>query len=118
MRKTLVPALLLTLAAGPAFAHAHLKQAVPAVDSTVQAAPKAVTITFTEGVEPAFSTIMVTDAAGARVDSGSVHLEPGGDTLLTTDLKPLQPGTYTVNWRATAVDTHKTHGTFSFTVKP
>jgi methionine-rich copper-binding protein CopC len=118
MRNITLPALLLVLAAGPASAHAFLKQASPAVGSTVPAAPTEVAITFTEGVEPAFSTITVADSSGARVDSGTVHLGPGGDTLLATSLKPLQPGTYKVTWHVTATDTHKTQGSFTFTVKP
>jgi methionine-rich copper-binding protein CopC len=31
-------------------------------------------------------------------------------------LKPLRAGVYKVIWHATAVDTHKTDGSFNFTV--
>ena len=112
----ILPALLLTVS--PAFAHAFLKTATPAVGSTVNPAPSSVAIEFTEGVEPDFSTIVVTSDAGARVDDGAVHLAPGGNTRLLADLKPLPPGQYAVAWHATSVDTHKTEGRFTFTVKP
>jgi methionine-rich copper-binding protein CopC len=105
----------LVLAVGQASAHAFLKGAVPAVGSTVQAAPGQVAIEFTEGVEPKFSTIAVQDAAGASVAVGDVH-SVGGDTHLAVGLKPLPPGIYKVVWHATAVDTHKTEGSFTFTV--
>ncbi len=105
-------------AAGPVSAHAFLKKASPAVGSTVPAAPAELTIEFTEGVEPDFSTIAVVDGGGARLDSGTVHLAPGDDTHLAIGLKPLPPGTYKVTWHATATDTHKTEGSFSFTVGP
>ena len=105
------------VAAWPAFAHAFLKTAMPAVGSTV-AAPKQVVIDFTEGVEPRFSTIEVQDDAGARVDQGGVAIAPGDDKRLMVGLKPLAPGRYKVTWHATATDTHKTQGTFNFTVKP
>ena len=105
----------LVLCTGHAWAHAHLKTATPAVDSTVQQAPTQVVIDFTEGVEPNFSGITVQDSTGATVGSGGVHLE-GGNTHLAVGLKPLKPGTYKVIWHATAVDTHKTNGDFSFTV--
>jgi copper resistance protein C len=118
IRKAYLFFLLLVVGAGPASAHAFLKSASPAVGSTVPAAPAELTIEFTEGVEPNFSTITVVDGGGARVDSGTVHLTPGGDTHLATALKPLPPGTYKVTWHATATDTHKTEGSFSFTVKP
>ena len=101
--------------AGQALAHAHLKTATPTVGSTVQQAPTQVVIDFTEGVEPRFSSIVVQDAAGGDVSSGDAHLQ-GGDTHLAVGLKPLQPCSYTVVWHATAVDTHKTDGTFTFTV--
>ena len=105
----------LALLAGPALAHAFLKTATPAVGATVQQAPAAVVIDFTEGVEPRFSTIAVQDGSGARVDLGDVHLQ-GGNQHLAVGLKPLPPGVYKVTWTATAVDTHKTQGDFSFTV--
>lgn len=117
MRHTLaaVAAAGLLLCAGQASAHAFLKTATPAVGSTVPQAPSEVVIEFTEGVEPRFSTITVQNAAGARVDAGSVHLA-GDDTHLAVGLKTLQPGTYKVIWHATATDTHKTQGSFAFTV--
>ena len=105
----------LALLAAPAFAHAFLKTASPAVGSTVSQAPSQVMINFTEGVEPRFSTITVRNAQGSPVETGKPHLV-GGDTHLAVALKPLPPGTYTVVWHATATDTHKTQGTFHFTV--
>lgn len=113
-----VVALCATLAASPAFAHAHLRSATPAVDSTVQTAPTDVAITYSEGVEPKFSTIEVQDAAGKRVDKNDPHTEAGDNKVLSVGLPTLSPGTYTVIWHATAVDTHKTEGRFTFTIKP
>ena len=112
----LLPALL--LAAPPAFAHAFLKNSTPPVGSDVPVSPKAVIIDFTEGVEPAFSTIEVQNAQGKRVDDGHPHLVNGNQTRLAVNLPKLPPGTYRVTWHATSVDTHKTQGTFRFTVSP
>lgn len=103
------------LLASPAWAHAFLKTASPAVGSTVSQAPSQVVINFTEGVIPRFSTITVRNAQGQQVETGKPHLV-GGDTHLAVDLKQLAPGTYTVDWHATATDTHKTDGSFHFTV--
>ena len=110
--------LLSCLLTSPADAHALLRKAVPAVGSSVHAAPDAVVLLFSEGVEPAFSTIAVTDAAGARFDNGAPRTAPDSDKTLRVALKPLPAGVYTVRWRATAVDTHKTEGTFTFAVAP
>ena len=115
--------LILTIAAalglsGAAFAHAHLRTAVPAVGSTVRAAPAEVALSFTEGLEPRFSAIEVRDEDGARVDAGEAHLARGDDKRFSVGLKKLMPGAYTVTWHATSVDTHKTEGNFQFTVAP
>ena len=103
-------------AAAPALAHALLRHAVPAVGGTVRAAPRDVTLTFSEAVEPGLSRIVVRDAAGAEVDAGTAPTEAGVATRLTVGLKPIGPGRYTVEWHATSVDTHKTDGRYSFTV--
>jgi len=112
----ILPALL--LAAPPAFAHAFLKNASPPVGSDLPVSPAEVTITFTEGVEPAFSTIEVQNAQGQRVDKADPHLVDGGQTKLAVNLQKLPPGPYRVIWHATSVDTHKTEGSFTFSVSP
>ena len=106
---------ILLVSAGAAFAHAHLLSVSPPADSTVTAAPGDVTIVFSEGVEPRFSTIAVTDAAGQRVDDGQPHLA-GAPTRLAVGLRPLAVGSYSVAWNATSVDTHKTDGRYQFTL--
>jgi methionine-rich copper-binding protein CopC len=117
-RWALGPALGLTvlLAGHVASAHALLDQAVPPVGGTVAKAPADVTIVFSETVEPAFSSIAVTDAAGNRVDTGKAQTVSGDAKRLAVGVKPLSPGTYTVTWHATSTDTHRTQGHFSFTV--
>jgi methionine-rich copper-binding protein CopC len=102
----------------PAFAHAHLQSAEPAVGSTVEAAPTNVTCNFTEALEPHFSKLEVQDAAGKRVDSGDMHLASGNGKQMLVGLPKLGAGVYTVIWHATSVDTHKSDGRFTFTVQP
>ena len=116
MNRFIVTAALFALAPAAAFAHAHLKTATPAADSTVTPAPVEVAIDFTEGVEPRFSTIEVADSTGVRVDAGPAHTAATDNKHLSVAVKPLPPGIYTVQWHATAVDTHKTEGVFRFTV--
>jgi periplasmic copper chaperone A len=104
------------LAAPAAFAHAMPRGASPGADSTLTQPPKEVTITFSEAVEPRFSTIEVTNAAGQRVDQGAAHLAAGDGKQLGVALVSLPAGAYTVTWHATSVDTHKTDGHYQFTV--
>lgn len=108
----------LLLSAAPAFAHAHYRSSTPTDGATVAASPPELAITYSEGVEPRFSTIEVQDAAGKRVDKDDAHTAPGDNKVLSVGLPALPPGAYKVIWHATAVDTHKTEGTFGFTVKP
>jgi len=102
-----------------ALAHADLASADPASGATVKPAPTAISITFTEEVEPKFSTIEVQDAKGKRFDDGKATTAPDNAKLLSVKLKPLAPGTYKVIWHATAADdSHKTKGSYAFTVQP
>jgi copper resistance protein C len=104
------------LGAPAAQAHAFLDHASPAVGSSVPTAPAAVTMWFTQQLEPAFTTATVTDQAGNQVDTGPAQVDPKDPTELHVALKPLPPGTYTVAWHALSVDTHTTTGHFTFTV--
>ena len=73
-------------------------------------------ITFTEAIEPRYTTIEVTNANHQRVDDGEAHLAGGDAKRVAVSLQPLPPSTYTVAWHATSVDTHKTSGLYQFTV--
>ncbi len=110
---TVLSLLLVALGSGAAHAHAFLDHASPLVGSTVRTAPRELSLWFTQNLEPAFSTVMVTDASGARVDRGKAQIS--GNTM-RVGLKPLSPGSYRVHWHALSVDTHTTQGSFSFTV--
>jgi copper resistance protein C len=106
---------LFSLVGGPAAAHALLDHAEPRVGNTVATAPREVTLWFTQKLEPAFSTIAVTDSAGQRVDTGKTRVS--GDTMAIS-LRQIGSGTYQVKWRVLSVDTHSTDGNFTFTVGP
>jgi copper resistance protein C len=105
------------IAIGPAAqAHAFLDHASPAVGSAVPAAPAAITLWFTQDLEPAFSSVTVTNQTGQRVDLGNVQVPQGAPAQLQVGLRPLPPGIYTVSWRVVSVDTHPTEGRFQFTI--
>lgn len=98
-----------------ALAHAFLDGAMPRVGSESSTSPAQVVLHFTQGVEPDFSRIEVRDASGASVAAGAPHAD-GDPTHFAVPVKKLGAGIYTVIWHVTAVDTHKTQGTFHFTV--
>jgi methionine-rich copper-binding protein CopC len=99
-------------------AHAMLAHAMPPVGSSQNAAPREVVLSFTEDLEPAFSSIEVRSENGAVVSSGNAHVDTKLHTQLKVALKPLPPGTYKVIWRVLSVDTHRTQGDFTFKVGP
>jgi methionine-rich copper-binding protein CopC len=105
--------LLLLFATGEASAHAFLDHAQPRVGNKVAAPPHEVTLWFTQKLEPAFSTITVTNAAGERIDTGKTRVN---GTQMSVALRPGGTGTYHVTWRVLSVDTHTTDGNFSFQV--
>jgi methionine-rich copper-binding protein CopC len=107
---------LAALAPCTALAHAMLDHAMPPVGSSQAAAPHEVALTFTEDLEPAFSTIEVRSESGAVVSSGKAHVDSKQHTQLRVPLNPLPPGTYKVIWRVLSVDTHRTQGDFTFRV--
>ena len=109
----------LVLGLSYASAHALLKNATPPVGGTVSASPSEIRITFSEGVEPRFSGIALTNKTGAAMPVGKSSVVPSDNsTLITPVLQALEPGLYTVKWHAVATDTHKTQGSFQFTIQP
>ena len=114
----LVACVLGTGAASAVRAHAFLDHASPAVGSSVPASPLLVTLWFTQDLEPAFSSVTVTNEAGERVDLGNNQIARDRPAELQIGLKPLPPGTYLVSWHVVSVDTHPTEGTFTFEIKP
>jgi len=115
MRKLTIVAsfLVAALATTGARAHAFLDHATPLVGSTVQAAPHELTLTFTQNLEPAFSTVQVTGPNGTRVDAGKPQIS--GNTM-RIGIRAAGSGTYHVHWHALSVDTHTTQGSYTFTV--
>jgi methionine-rich copper-binding protein CopC len=105
--------LLVSLCNGAARAHAFLDHASPLVGSTVPTAPHEVSLSFTQNLEAAFSSVEVIDGSGTRVDLGKPQIS--GSTM-RVGLKALSPGPYHVHWQALSVDTHKTEGSFTFHV--
>lgn len=100
--------------ATPAFGHAYLSKSTPAAGAIVSP-PAEIVLSFTEPLEPAFSTIELQDAMGKRIETGKARVK---DDVMRLQLESLAAGHYTVNWRVLSVDTHTSQGNFVFTVKP
>jgi copper resistance protein C len=104
--------------AGQAAAHAFLDHAQPAVGGTLPTSPPDIRLWFTQQLEPAFSSVTVIDKSGNRVDNGDAAVDANNPSELRATLKKLPAGTYKVRWHVVSVDTHPTHGDFTFEVGP
>jgi len=101
-----------------ASAHAMLERADPAVGSTVHTAPAAVSLRFSEPVEPALSNISVACSDGTAIALAAPTASEHGTILRSALRGVITPGVYRVHWRVVSVDTHVTQGDFSFRVTP
>ncbi|HSU04739.1 MAG TPA: copper resistance protein CopC [Acetobacteraceae bacterium] len=99
-----------------AFAHAVLMRSDPPVGGSVATSPPALTITFSERVEPQFTTVKVLDPGNNPVAIGELRPTGADGKTVAASLPKLAPGKYSVVYNATSVDTHKTKGRYTFTV--
>ena len=108
------------LASGPAAAaHGALQSSEPAGGSSLERAPAAVTLRFTERPDPELSTVRVLDNRARVVAGGPAQPVPGRPEELRVPVAGLPDGGYTVAWRiVSAVDGHRTDGVFGFGVGP
>jgi copper transport protein len=118
-RRTFLVTWYLALAAlavpGAAWAHATLKQTIPAFGKSLQRSPKFVELRFDQSVKALPNAITVYTAKG-RIVSGASR---GGTDkrIVTVPVQHLQRGAYTVRWRAVSADSHVVSGVFTFGVR-
>ncbi len=124
-----IPAFLAALAltvvapAAPLLAHVKLTASTPAAGGAAKA-PKAITLTFSEKVNPAkASAAIIMTAMPGMKDHGEMAIRnftpawsADGKTLTLTLKNALPKGSYEVRWQAAAADGHAMSGTVTFTV--
>lgn len=102
--------------ASSVFAHVFPQVQTPSAGAEV-AAPAKVTIVFDGPLEPAFSSLSVSNSTGKQVNAAKAEIDPNNKKSISVALPPLPPDKYTVHWVAVASDGHRTHGDYSFSVK-
>jgi methionine-rich copper-binding protein CopC len=124
-----IPALLAALACsalapGALLAHVQLTASAPAAGVTAKA-PKAITLTFSQPVNPASAaaSIVMTAMPGMK-DHGEMAIRNftprwsvDGRTMTLSLAKPLPAGSYEVRWQAAAADGHAVKGIVAFDVR-
>jgi copper transport protein len=116
IRAMLVGVVLALLIPAVAVAHANLLSSDPADGSSLDHAPSAITLRFSERPDPGLSSAQVLDSAGGKVPTGPIQPVAGDPASLRVSFpSAVGNGVYTVTWRAvSAVDGHFTTGTITF----
>src|SRR5436305_6651355 len=100
----LLAALLAVLLTGGAQAHSLLVSSNPAAGAQLATPPAAVQMTFSEGVEPAFSSFAVIDRARKHYEATAAPTIDRTKGQVTVPLQPNLPaGTYVVQWKVVSV---------------
>lgn len=104
------------LAPVPALAHAHVVASTPAANAEI-AAPKQVSVTFSEKLVPAFSKLEIAMVGMAMKVPVKTAVSADGKTLTGTPAGAMMKGSYVINWSAASADGHKTKGSIPFKIK-
>ncbi|HST04670.1 MAG TPA: copper resistance protein CopC, partial [Chloroflexia bacterium] len=114
----LLAASLAFMLTGHASAHSLLVSSDPASGAKLATAPSSVQMTFSEGVEPAFSSFIVIDRTRAHFEVGTPAIDRVGGVVTVPLQANLAPGDYVVQWKVVSVvDGHLTKGSFAFNVQ-
>ena len=97
-----------------AFAHARLIRVEPADGAVVVSAPVAVHLFFNETIRPLQGMRAVRNGGGSVLDAPA-RVISGGELVIPLR-RPLEPGAYTVLWRALSNDGHPVAGITTFAV--
>jgi len=103
------------LVASPASAHDELVSSDPAADTSLEALPAELTLTFSGelATDPGATELQITDASGALLADGDPVVE---GTVVTQPLSGAASGLVTVLWKVVSSDGHPISGDFGFTV--
>ena len=107
------------LATTAADAHPRLRDSTPAAGSILRTAPTSIRMSFSEGLIPRFTGLVLKDGGGHTVPTGDPSVSGPDNTQLSVPIRSsLKPGTYRVAWHAVSVDTHHVSGSYSFRISP
>ena len=112
-----MPSLFAIFVAAGAMFHTALKSSIPAKDASV-AAPGAVSLTFTEKIVMAQTTISILKPDSSVVERLVVKTGANAETVTAPITPALAPGRYLVKWKTGSADGHVVRGVYSFTVTP
>ncbi len=100
----------------PANAHPKLITSNPAPGASLSTAPKAIRMSFSEGLVPRFTGLELRNASGKIIPTGKTTLDGDNKKMMVPVQAGLTAGPYNVSWHAVSTDTHRVSGHYSFKV--
>jgi copper transport protein len=102
----------------PAAAHLKLQSSTPAQGDTVRTSLTEIRVTFTQAVEPRYTTLTLMDEAGLELALGTLVPVGTGKTreFVYRLTHPVVSGEFVVQWKTAGTDGHVVSGSFDFTV--
>ena len=100
-----------------ALSHAKSVSSDPAPRSVVNRSPESITILFNQQLEPAYSTIVVTNSSGKLVTEKAAVVDLKNNKRLILVLPNLIPDKYTVSYKVLSLDGHVVKSTYKFRIK-
>src|SRR5258708_17147813 len=102
-----------------ASAHGRLKGSSPGAGAHLPAPPRELRFEFSEVPELAFSLVRLVGPDGEEVALGPLGYSIESRRTVTAAIaRPLQSGTYVVQWQLAGDDGHPVRGTFDFVIAP
>jgi methionine-rich copper-binding protein CopC len=98
-------------------AHASLVKSAPARRAVLFKAPPKIQLWFSEKLEARFSSLVVIDSTGRRVDLGDAAVDAKDSKQLSVGLSPIPPGQYRIKFRVLSVDGHVLEEDFPFIIR-
>ncbi len=118
--------LLLALVSNLALGHARLSSSTPAEGETLAADAEAITLQFSEAIQPRFSDFTL-HYLGTRQDGeanrdnqlprGTPQVDGDRQVVEVAIPEDAQPGWYLLDWEVLAEDGHTTRGTVRFSIE-
>jgi len=103
---------LVGLGGGEAAAHTDLESSAPSDGEVLAVAPQAITLTFTEAVQPQFVQVAVTEPGGQSVNSGAAVVD---GRMVRQQVSVSANGAYVVAYRVVSSDGHPVSDQVGFT---
>jgi len=101
-----------------ASAHAIVVRTSPEQNGVGAADIGKVDVWYDAGIRDAFAALAVVSASGERVDKHDAAIDSADPAHVSVNINRLEPGKYTVRYRALSADGHLVSGAWEFEVRP